>query len=105
MERENISLKQKLMNQDKIQRDFKEENDILRKKLKELELKYSLESSLWESERAKWSEEQNRVLRYQKALQHNYVITCQKAQDLSYQVESLTSRQRFTHPNNEDHKN
>ncbi|CAG7836841.1 unnamed protein product [Allacma fusca] len=105
MERENITLKQKLMNQDKIQRDFKEENDILRKKLKELELKYSLESSLWEAERAKWSEEQKRVLRYQKALQHNYVITCQKAQDLSYQVESLTSCQRFTQSNPEDHKN
>ena len=59
-----------------------------------MELRHSIESSMWEAEKAKWGEEQKRVLRYQKALQHNYVITCQKAQSLAIQVESLTMQKK-----------
>lgn len=50
-------------------------------------MKHSAESAKWEAERLKWADEQQRVLRYQRALQHNYVIACEKSQDLSAQLE------------------
>lgn len=79
-----------LTQKDQIITGLQEEIRALQERIQELERKLQGVDSIMETERLQWLEEKNKVIRYQKQLQLNYVQMQRKNTVLEAEVEQLT---------------
>ncbi|CAG2233850.1 unnamed protein product [Mytilus edulis] len=73
-----------------IQTEFRINIALLRQEIKELREALQIKSDQFEKEREQWKDEKNKVIRYQKQLQLNYLQMYNKNRMLEAEVEQLT---------------